>query len=251
MIIINNEVKKTLELDSGFMTGKSLFETILVVKGQAIFLEEHLDRLEKGLLFFHIKQQITKEEVLEKTAYFYNALNQDKFVLKINVSELNIIYSTREFTYTEKDYLKASLGISSVRRGRSIIQQYKTSNYLENTIELAKGREKGNIDTLFLNLNEEILEGCISNIFFLYQGEIFTPPLELGILGGVIRQWVLDTFSVTEKVVTLEFLQEAEGVFISNSLIGIMPIYQIEGMIFDSFKHEEIKKIYQNYMDAL
>ncbi|SMB96332.1 4-amino-4-deoxychorismate lyase [Desulfonispora thiosulfatigenes DSM 11270] len=251
MIIINNEVKKTLELDSGFMTGKGVFETILVIKGKAVFLEDHLDRLKNGLLFLNIKKQITKEEVLKKIAYFYYELNKNKFVLKISVSELNIIYSTRDYGYTREDYLMASLDISLVRRGRSIIHQYKTSNYLENAIELVKGREKGNIDMLFLNLNEEILEGCISNIFFLVKGEIITPLLELGILGGITRKWVINNFPVTEKVVTREFLKEAEGVFITNSLIGIMPIYRIEDKIFDSFKYEEIKKIYQSYINVL
>lgn len=250
MIIINDEMKTNLNLDTGYMFGKGVFETILVVKGQGILLKEHLTRLNAGIKFLNLPQKIKLDDVLKKITYFYTALKEKKFVLKINVSEQNIIYSTRKYNYSKKDYEKASLGISSVRKGKSIINKFKTTNCLENTLELAKGRELGNIDTIFLNLHEEILEGCISNIFFLSKEELITPPLNLSILNGVIRNWVINNFKVTEKIVTKDFLKKADGIFITNSLVGIMPIYKIEDRIIDSIKNPKIKTISQAYFSA-
>lgn len=247
MIIINNSPKTDLELDDGYFLSHGVFETMLVLDGKGMFLQEHIIRLNKGINFLSIKTRISEKEVLEKIRYFYHALKVEKFVLKIHVSDKNVVYSTKEYSYKHEDYFHANLGISEIRRGNSPIHCYKTTNMLENSLELRKGKENGCIDVLLLNMKEEILEGCISNVFFVYQNKIMTPTLESGILDGVMRRWVINNFAVQEEVITKEFMEKADGVFITNSLMGIMPIKTLVNKTLGSFQNKVIQSVYQQY----
>ncbi|MBD7915684.1 aminotransferase class IV, partial [Clostridium sp. Sa3CUN1] len=108
-IIFNEE---SIEIDSGFFFGKGVFETILV-KNKAIFLSEHIERLNKSIRFLNIGEKISEDKILELIEKF----NIKNCVLKIIVTERNLVLSTRNINYKTEDYLKGfSLKISEIIR---------------------------------------------------------------------------------------------------------------------------------------
>lgn len=82
-----------------------------------------------------------------------------------------------------------------------------------------------------LNTRGEVACITIGNIFIVdNHGEIFTPPLEAGILPGITRQKVLDLCRVNdapiqEKSISLEDLKNATEIFVTNSIMGIRKAY--------------------------
>lgn len=75
-------------------------------------------------------------------------------------------------------------------------------------------------DVLFLNQRGEVAEGARSNVFALIQGRWLTPPVTSGCLPGVWRQSLLDHGLVSEQVLTLADLQQAQALRCGNALRG-------------------------------
>ena len=239
-----------VELDEGYGFGLGLFETILLYKGKPIFLDEHLARINKSIedLALNI-DKLEKDEVFQYLDNNKNTLEYE--VLKIVLSEKNRIFLKREYTYTEKDYQRAfSLNISEVIRNESsIFTFHKTLNYGDNILEKRKSKKLGYDEPIFLNSKNQITEGATSNIFVVVEDKIYAPKLSCGLLNGIVRQYIISNYDVTEKEIDIEFLNNADEIFLTNSLFGIMPVSNLEKKIFKPQKLG--KNILQNYKKYL
>lgn len=250
-VVILSEDK--IHLDSGFFFGRGAFETVLI-KEKPVLLGEHIQRLNSGLSTLGVNKVITEVEV-------YSAIEKlrcKNCVLKIMVSEKNTLITTREVTYKKSDYDEGfSLGLSEVRRNAySNLTYVKSFNYVENIIERDKIIGKGYNEAIFLNTEGFISEGAVSNIFFIENGVIYTPKISCGLLPGIIRQFVLQNsvdmgFKIQEGEFTLNRIMEAEGVFITNSVMGIMKVVKIEGKVISESKIvSEIKRYYDRFVES-
>ena len=239
-----------IELDEGYSFGLGLFETILLYKGKPVFLDEHLARINKSITNLELKiEKLEKDEVFQYLNKNKNILEYE--VLKIVLSEKNRLFLKREYTYTEKDYQRAfSLNISEVRRNEnSIFTFHKTLNYGDNILEKRESQKLGYDEPIFLNNKNQITEGAISNIFIVVGDKIYTPKLSCGLLNGIVRQYIVSNYDVIESEIDLEFLNNADEIFLTNSLFGIMPVNNLEKKVFKS--QEISKNILQNYKKYL
>ena len=239
-----------IELDDGYSFGLGLFETILLYKGKPVFLDEHLARINKSITDLELKiEKLKKDEVFQ---YLNNNKNTPEYeVLKIVLSEKNRLFLKREYTYTEKDYQKGfSLNISKVRRNEnSIFTFHKTLNYGDNILEKRKSKKLGYDEPIFLNSKNQITEGATSNIFVVVENKIYTPKLSCGLLNGIVREYIISNYDIIESEIDLEFLDNADEIFLTNSLFGIMPVNNLEKKVFKS--QEISKNILQNYKKYL
>ena len=239
-----------IELDDGYSFGLGLFETILLYKGKPVFLDEHLARINKSIVDLGLNiDKLEKNEVFQ---YLNNNKNTFEYeVLKIVLSEKNRLFLKREYIYTEKDYQKGfSLNISKVRRNESsIFTFHKTLNYGDNILEKRKSKKLGYDEPIFLNSKNQITEGATSNIFIVVGDKIYTPKLSCGLLNGIVRQYIISNYDVIEKKIDIEFLNNADEIFLTNSLFGIMPVNNLEKKVFKSQKLG--KNILQNYKKYL
>jgi len=248
-LLINGKVKsiKKTVVDTGYFYGYGLFETILVRAGVGIFIEAHLQRLNKGLHDIGINKKITVEEVQQSMLLLkcYNG------ALKINVSEKQTIFSVRTIGYTAEHYEHgAKLKLSSVYRNPSSPLVYlKTMNYMDNILEMRKAKEEGWQDVLFTNYKGEICETAVGNIFFIKEGHVITPKLSSGLLNGIIRQWLMGTTEVIERVVLVDEIETMEGAFMTNSLLGIMKVSAIGNKTFES--HDLMQQLTIAYVEQL
>ena len=83
---------------------------------------------------------------------------------------------------------------TSVRRNpvESLSPAWKTGNYLNNVLALREARMRGADEVVILNLAGEITEAAVSNIGFVRDGAVLTPPVSAGILSGITRALLLD-----------------------------------------------------------
>ncbi len=93
--------------------------------------------------------------------------------------------------------------------------------------QLTQARARGFDEVLFLNQRGELTEGAISNLLLEQSGKLLTPPLHCGVLPGVMRRHLLESFPnaslpcVEERVLTLADLHTADAVWLCNSLRGL------------------------------
>ena len=232
--IFYNEEK--ILMDQGVFFGKGVFETIHCAKEPSL-MEEHLKRLKYSMDVIGLEP--LEEEMLRE---FLKSIPRKNKALKITVTPLNIIITEREIPYKEEDYKTGfKLNFSKVRRNSTSNLTYiKSIGYLENLLEKEKATKLGFNDTIFLNEKGYITETSCSNIFLIKNNEIFTPRVQDGLLNGIIRGWIVENCEVFEKSITIKDIEECDEVFITNSLMGIMPIVQIENMKYNSTNYTKI-----------
>lgn len=224
--------------DEGYYFGIGAFETIAVEAGRAMFLQEHYARLKRAMDF--LKIEIPMEEISAKAGSILQEpeVRKGRKVLKITVSQKNVLVTTRENTYRREDYERGfTADISPVRRNEtSPFTYYKTLNYGDCLWQKRLAKSRGIDEPVFLNTRGEIAEGACTNIFFVRQGSIFTPPVSAGILPGVLRKYICDNWAVEEKTMMMEEALECEEMFFTNSLLGVMPAVSLAGHRFASQK---------------
>ncbi|MCS7300805.1 MAG: aminodeoxychorismate synthase component I [Fimbriimonadales bacterium] len=75
-------------------------------------------------------------------------------------------------------------------------------------------------DVILWNPRGEITESTVANVVVRLDGKLYTPPVACGLLGGVYREYLLERGWLTERVITLPMLQQAEAVYLINSVRG-------------------------------
>ena len=232
--------------DLGFQAGIGAFETIAVYNKKPLFLSEHIRRLNDALVFLGIQKTITVDPLLN-----YIAKTQQKtYALKIMVSEKNTIIKKRVNPYLKSPlYIEgAKLKYSSILKNEtSPLTYHKTLAYSQNLLEKQKATKEGVLDFIFCNTKGFIAEGSICNIFFIKDNNIFTPSVNSGLLSGIVRAYIISKYTVKEQLISKEFILGVDECFITNSLMGIMPIKVLDNKIFTIRKQtNSIMKEYEN-----
>lgn len=219
-----------INLDEGLFFGKGVFETILC-EDKPVFLREHLDRMKKSMEMIGLAP-LEEKELIE---YIDNRKIIHK-VLKITITPMNIIITERELNYKAEDYVAGmKLTVSNVmRNSTSKLSYIKSICYIENLLEKENAKKSGYDDVIFFNEKGYVTETSCANIFILKSNQILTPKVECGLLPGIIRNKIVENFNVVEKMITMQDLKEADEVFITNSIMGIMPVKEINGIKYNS-----------------
>lgn len=238
--------KEELKLDNGSYFGQGVFETILWLD-KPVFLKEHIERLKEGMDKIGLDPLEEEEELLS----FIDSLEIRNKAFKIMVTPLNVVIKVSEIPYKEEDYKKGrNLKISKVlRNSTSLLSYIKSSCYIENIIEKRKAVKEGFDDVLFFNEKGFLSETSCANIFLVKNNRILTPKIENGLLRGIIRTWVIDNFSVEEGDIFYKDLKEADEVFVTNSLMGIMRVNKIEDITYG--ESSVLDNIIDKYKDAI
>lgn len=212
--------------DEGYYFGLGVFETIAVEDGKPILFDLHMQRLKEGIEFFDLS--ISMKDLKEKVKEFLKnpEIKNGHKVLKIAVSMENQILTCRDNLYREEQYEKGFItGLSKVRRNEtSPLTYHKTLNYGDNLMEKRKAKKYGVDEPLFLNTKGYLSEGATTNLFAVKNGEIYTPKKEDGILDGVIRQYLCSRYKIKEVHILPEEIELFDEMFLTNSLLGIMPV---------------------------
>ena len=99
---------------------------------------------------------------------------------------------------------------------------HKTTQRPLYALEYLEAQRRGFDDVLFLNLRGEVTEGAISNVFVEKEGRWSTPPDACGLLAGVFRRHLLESRpEIEERVLFLNDLRQADGVYIANAVRGL------------------------------
>lgn len=226
----------------GFQFGLGVFETLRLVSGIPEDLELHLNRLRASaetlgialpdVLMSPLEVARTLAPLLETTESSFSVL---KIGLIKDKGSSHWWAQVRPFLYERKHLLSGfKVNLSLVKRNSSsVLTQHKTMNYAENWLEKQKSVENGYQEVLFLNEDGLLTEGAVSNLFMIKDNKWYTPSLQCGLLNGVMRKRLIDAVKCNNGIVeegcyTLSFLLDADYVLLTNSLMGIMPVCQLE-----------------------
>jgi branched-subunit amino acid aminotransferase/4-amino-4-deoxychorismate lyase len=83
-------------------------------------------------------------------------------------------------------------------------------------------------EALFLNLDGHLTEGASSNLFVVSGEQIFTPAVHCGLLPGITRGLLLETYPLAEAELRVQALAGASEAFLTNAAAGIRPLVRFE-----------------------
>lgn len=241
-----------IEMDQGYQFGLGAFETIALENGRPVFLERHLARLDRAAVFLKLgslKERGLTEKTVEDYLEAQEMADRRHGACKIMLSEKNLVFQMRQNPYREEQYRQGFvMDFSMVKRNEtSPLVCHKTMNYGDCILEKRAASAAGMDERIFLNSRGEIAEGTVSNIFFVRDGKLETPKMSCGLLPGIMREYLCETEEVKETVLYPEMMREYEECFVTNSLMGIMPVKKLGGQLFAKrSRAEQLREKYQN-----
>lgn len=230
----------------GFLYGWGLFETMRSYNNKILYLNAHLTRIKNSsklikMIFPYSPARLKK--IIERTVKM-NDLKDAYVRLTLwkkshNLTDTSIIVR-RYKPFSVKKYKRGfNCSISHLRLCEgSHLTRLKTTNYLLYQLSYLEAKNKGFDEAIILNKRGYICEASHSNIFLVKDNEIFTPSLACGCLDGITRQVIFDmakkyNIKIGEGRFTLGNLYEADEAFLTNSLMGVMPLKSIEKQLID------------------
>lgn len=221
--------------------GIGLFETIKIKNGNPICLNLHLDRIFKSIENLKLDIKENRSFIEERIIEYIKCEKLDNKALRLTMFDEGYNLSTRDIIYTEEIYNRGfKLNVSPIRRGDSILYRHKTTNYFENIYTKQFAAKNGFDDAIFIDFCDRILECSMSNIFFIKSGKIYTPNGKLPILNGTMKKRIIDLsveleVNIEECDIKITDIDKFDFCFLSNSLMGIMKVRQINKIEFNSF----------------
>ena len=247
-IILNGEMLGTnqsfMKDNRAFRFGDGVFESIRIVNGLPYNLQFHIERMLQGAIILNLeipnhfsvdyfKSQI--KSLIEKNSiqaggkarislfrdgegtYFSES---NKAVFFIDASHLPNNY----FVLNEHGLMVDIY--SEMNKSVNVLSKYKSINALL-PIMAANFAKKNNFQECFiLNAKGKIIESISSNVFIVSNGVLYTPPLEDGCIGGIMRMNVINTaiengITVYENTLSPQNLLAADEIFLTNAIQGI------------------------------
>ncbi|RBP84787.1 aminodeoxychorismate lyase [Marinomonas rhizomae] len=255
--------------DRSLAYGDGVFETIRVFPRHFLQINDHLSRLYRGL------SKLAMPFSLEQKSSLYNFLHSnvlplidEESVVKIIVSRgeggrgylapencihsviIGILPAPNYQLHREKG---VSLSISPVPvSSNRFLAGMKHLNRLENVIA-KQFLSSADFEAIMMNGDGELVECIQSNLFWYKQGVLYTPSLELSGVQGTYRKAIIQNqydYTVQVGHFLLSDLMSADEVFITNSLMGIVPVTGISGVSFPIGVHTRKLQILMQAKDV-
>lgn len=236
-------------LDRGVHYGDGVFGTLRVRAGEPEYLQRHLTRLQAGcqrLRFPAIHLETLVQEITELARQLPDAAL--KVILTRGPGARGYRFdarqqATRLLTLSPLPDWPADVGQRGIRVricetrlcAQPVLAGIKHLNRLEQVLARAEWDDPAIEEGLMLNHDGYLIEGTMSNVFLVSSDSLVTPALTSCGVAGIMRSVILDRarrLGVNTEIrpLTLVEAQRASEVFVCNSLIGIWPVRNIEGL---------------------
>ncbi|MFC1532851.1 aminodeoxychorismate synthase component I [Thermodesulfobacteriota bacterium] len=230
--------------DLGFQYGYGFFETIRVNHGVIGYLDAHITRFNKAweqlfnrglpdLTWSEIIHQLIKENGLEnmiaaiKVIATWGSRDAPPF-------DHGIIFLARPYTHRLEGISEPGLKLVTYPHARQTpLADHKTLNYLYYYLAGEWAKDQDCDEALILNPDGSISETNSANIL-LFTGKKVIRPASPHVLPGIMENEVCEQlktsgFSIEEKKMFPKDLFMADGVLLTNSLMGAVPVLTVDG----------------------
>lgn len=237
-----------LTQNRAFLYGDALFETVKIVDGKILFLEEHYFRLMASMRIvrMEIPMNFTMEyleeqilSVVEANSFSDSARaritvyrNDGGYYLPKNNTISFLINTTalenKAYTFNPALYevdLYKDFYIS-----KQLLSTVKTTNKIINVTASIYADENGLDNCILLNDAKNVVEALQGNIFMLQGNKLITPPVSEGCINGIMRMQIIElakkieNITVVQEAISPFDLQKADELFLTNVIKGIQPI---------------------------
>lgn len=228
---------EALVLNESLPLGAGVFETFKIKQGKVDRLEAHLNRLYESAEIWNLSPPSNFAAMDKGVREFLGHSDLQTGVWR------GKILMTKDFWWFKVASLVPVLD-EIYREGVNIVgtEEVRVKPKAKATSPLyAQYFEKYSeaFEVVFFDQNDHLLEGNITNVFILTkEGAIVTP--KSGILLGITRKFVIETLKaqgelVLEREILKSEMKEAQAIFLTNSIKGVVPVARFEDWEGDDF----------------
>jgi branched-chain amino acid aminotransferase len=231
--------------DLGILQGDGLFETMRAYNGNIFAIEEHMERLVRSARTIKMLNIPPEEELINACQSVVDANKLKSARVRLTVTrgpadgrKMTVIVTAEE--YKEKPEDLACKGINAItlsgfRSSTDVLATVKSTSYQRLALARRIAGSAGCEEAILINEHGNISEGSYSNIFAVKGQEIITPPVTDGLLPGITRSLIMEIarkndFKVKEQSIAAAQIPAMDEIFITNSLIEIMPVASVDGL---------------------
>jgi branched-chain amino acid aminotransferase len=262
-----------LHYGAGVFEGIRSYET---AQGPAIFrLNEHLDRLYASAKVYDIEIPYTRDQLIEavvenvhlndfKNCYIRPIAYFDSGNLGIRancpVSVTIIAWEWANAMAAEKKARGLRVAVSPWKKFHSSMlptTAKSTGQYLNSILAVREAAARGFDEAIMLDVNGNLAEGAVENIFLVRDGRALTNDEKSSILLGITRDSVIEIarnlgYRVEIRALTLDDLLNADEAFLTGTAMEIAPIREVDGRIIGDGKTRRFtEKIQKNFFEIV
>lgn len=226
-------------MNDGIKYGKGLFETIKVVERKPVYLEDHIERLENSMNFLGMSTKNIRENIKAEIENIDLDTDCLRIMVLDNNGDYDLFINTRNTDYSDLKYtqgLKLKV-LNQLRDKNNPLVYHKTNNYLLNDYLHKELLKEGFDEGVFLNQDGNVTEGTYTNLFFIQENTIITPPVTDGMLPGIFRKKLIEFletngYNIIVKSIKLNDIRVMDCCFVTNSLMEMRFVKQINEIMF-------------------
>jgi branched-chain amino acid aminotransferase len=236
--------------DHGLLYGDGVFEGIRAYNGVVFKLKEHIDRLYASAHALMLHIPLTKAQMIDAVVETLrrNSLSDAyiRLVVTRGVGDLgldprkcpkpSVIIITDTIVVNREDAKAKGIStiISWVRRDAvdATSHEVKSLNYLNSILAKIEANISGVDEAICLDRNGLVCEGVGENLFLVKNGQICTPPADVGALPGITARVVIKLarelgYNVVESDITPYQLFSADELFFTGTAVEVVPIVEV------------------------
>lgn len=234
--------------DRGFLYGDGLFETLRADDERVHLLTEHLERLEASARVFRLPfpANIPWQERLVQLLTA-NGLSRGPARVKILLTRgvapglglpeecrPTLVIYAEAYTPPSPEAYAAGWPVVVFPEGRStFVGRHKSLNYLFYLAARQFALDRGAKEALILEADGLVSEGAATSLIYLHQGHYYLPASASALPGVTVtvlgRGLAARGLSLKARRTTVAQLKEARGLWLANSLMGLMPVAAVNG----------------------
>jgi branched-subunit amino acid aminotransferase/4-amino-4-deoxychorismate lyase len=201
-----------------------VFETVRVIDGAPLFVAEHAAELRRAAAALELEVKLDFPGLI---AGLPRRSGRWRWIVRSSDTET---FFVEEAAAAEETL---DLSLASVRVGsQNWDARFKTLSYLTHAQAL---REATTSEVVLLNEHREVAGAARANIFWRQGERLFTPAPGAGCRCGVVRGFILGRREVEEGRFSFDDLLQADEIFLTNSMRGIVSVRFLEGRSLESF----------------
>jgi branched-chain amino acid aminotransferase len=264
---VDEETATVSVRDTGLLHGAGVFTTMRSYRGRVFRLPQHLQRLRASCEALYVPLKYSDDELTGAVAQLVQRNGLSDARLRLTVTRGHARHDPLHGLQLEPNVFLTAAGLEPYpeefyRRGMTVIvldeqklnpwdmqAGHKTLDYFSRLSALREANRRSAGEALWFNVHNYLQSGSISNGFVVKNGELITPPTNAdlrddavrtatpyprsNVLPGVTRGAILDLareqkIPVRLAAIDVNALLEADEVFITNSIMQVMPVCRIE-----------------------
>lgn len=261
--------------DTGLLHAAGAFTTMRAANGRVFRLDRHLIRLRETSEALFIPLQYNDETFIAVVTELLDRNQLPDARLRLTVTrgmakddpvhglrlEPNVFLTAGSFEPYPQEFYQRGMTVITLDEQKlnpyDVQAGHKTLNYFSRLSALRAANQRHAGEALWFNVHNYLQSGSISNVFLVKDGKLITPPTQRemqesavrsaipyprsNVLPGVTRGAVMDfaqglQIPMQLAAITIEQILSADEIFLTNSIMGIMPVCRIERKVIGNEK---------------